>query len=172
MADIQSVLTENRTAVATFLATARAVLPEAWNQAGSPGKWSPRQLTEHVALAYEVSTAALKGKFPGASAPRLLRPLIRTLFLNPVLRNGRFGRAAKAPGPFRPSDSSAPAATLLPRLQHAADTLEAELAAELAQGREAFEHPFFGRVALVDYLRLQAIHTRHHCRQLPGAAAP
>lgn len=28
------------------------------------------------------------------------------------------------------------------------------------------EHPFFGRLPLGDFVRLQTIHTRHHCEQL------
>ena len=171
MQDFQNTLTENRAAVASFIAAARALPAGAWTQARAPGKWSPAQIAEHVAMAYEISRTGLQGKFPGASAPRLLRPIIRALFLNPVLKKGRFGAGAKAPGPFRPSASPAPAATLLPRVQSAADGFEAALAAELAQGHATVDHPFFGRVALGDYLRLQVIHTDHHRRQLSAVTA-
>jgi hypothetical protein len=171
MPDFQNTLTEHHAGVASFIATARALTAADWTQARAPGKWSPAQVAEHVAMAYECSSAALRGKYPGASAPRLLRPLIRTLFLKPVLRNGRFGAGAKAPGPFQPTASPAPASMLLPRVQSAADEFESMLAAELAQGHVTVDHPFFGPVALGDYLRLQVIHTDHHRRQLPGAAA-
>jgi len=52
------------------------------------------------------------------------------------------------------------------RLQAAADAFETELDATARTGRTFVDHPFFGRVALSDYSRLQAIHTYHHSQQL------
>jgi hypothetical protein len=169
MADLQTVVADNREAVSAFLAAARTIPPSQWTQPRAPGKWSPAQVTEHVALAYELSRGILHGSFPARSAPRLLRPLIRILFLNPILKNGRFGPGGKSPKTFQPTPSPAPPAALTARLQGASDGLEADLAAAARTGPSTVDHPFFGHVPLPEYLRLQAIHTRHHRQQLPGS---
>ncbi len=170
MADLQSIIADNRQAVSAFLATARAVPAPQWTEPRAPGKWSPGQVTEHVARAYEISLAVLQRTFPGPAAPSLLRPVIRTLFLRPVLRNGRFGKGGKAPKPFRPGSTHTAPDALTARLQSAADGFEATVTAAARSGQTTVDHPFFGRVSLTDYLRLQVIDTEHHRQQLPGAA--
>ena len=37
----------------------------------------------------------------------------------------------------------------------------------MAENRHAFEHTFFGRVSIPDYIRFGTLHTEHHERQLP-----
>src|SRR5690242_9425842 len=102
MADLQPVLQEHHQAVEAFLTTARAVPPTQWDQPRAPGKWSPGQVAEHVALAYEVNLGVLHGQPPPMAAPRWLRPLIRTFLLRPVLRRGRFIPGSKSPRVLRP----------------------------------------------------------------------
>jgi hypothetical protein len=172
MPDSQSTTTDNRQAVDAFITAARAVPQSAWTRPAAPGKWSPGQVTEHVAIAYELARATVNGTFSGRAAPRLLRPLIRILFVNRVIKTGRFPKGAKAPAPFQPTASPASVADLAARLRSAADTFEAEVEAAARSGRRFVDHPFFGRVTLADYSRLQAIHTRHHSQQLGIAAGP
>ena len=173
MPDLQSTTIDNREAVGAFITAARAVPQSAWTQPRAPGKWSPGQVTEHVAIAYEVARAILNGTFSGRAAPRPLRPLIRTFVLNPILETGRFRKGTKAPAPFQPTASPASVADLTARLQAAAGAFEVEVEAAARLGRTFLDHPFFGRVALSDYSRLQAIHTRHHAQQLgTGAEQP
>jgi hypothetical protein len=166
MADLQPVLQAHHQAVEAFLATARAVPPAQWRQPRAPGKWSSGQVAEHLALAYEVNHGVLHGKAP-MSAPRWLRPLIRRFLLGPVLRRGRFIPGSKAPSVFRPGPTPAAPEQLLDRLTRATTAFEAEAA---ALGNSAIEHPFFGRLPLTDFVRLQEIHTRHHRGQLMPAA--
>ena len=170
MPDLHSTTIDNQQAVSEFLTAARAVPQSAWTRPRAPGKWSPGQVTEHVAIAYEVARAILNGTFSGRAAPRPLRPLIRTFAFNPILRTGRFRKGTKAPAPFQPTASPASVADLTARLQAAAGAFEVELEAAARLGRTFLDHPFFGQVALLDYSRLQAIHTRHHCQQLATAA--
>ena len=99
MADIETVISDSREAVGAFLATAEAVPASAWARPAAPGKWSAAQVTEHVALAYELSRAVLRKTYTGWGLPRLLRPIVRTVFLRRVLRRGTFGKGNKAPGP-------------------------------------------------------------------------
>jgi hypothetical protein len=99
------------------------------------------------------------------AAAGAVRPVIRTFFLKPVLKAGRFGKGGKAPVPFQPTTGPSTA-----RSRSAASAFEADVQALVARGQATVDHPFFGTLPLPEYLRLQAIHTRHHHRQLPGAA--
>lgn len=170
MPTLDAAMAANRAAVASFLATARAVPVAAWTQPRAAGKWSPAQITVHVTLAYELSSRVLNGTWPGPSAPSLLRPVIRFAFLNPILRNGRFRPGGRSPAPFQPPLTSDPIGVLGARLESAARGVENDFAAAVRSGRTTLTHPFFGRVDLADYLALQGIHTNHHRMQLgaPG----
>jgi hypothetical protein len=163
VADLQSALHTHREAVNAFLAAAGTVPSAQWAKPRAPGKWSPGQVTEHVALAYEVNRGVLHGTARTAAAPRLLRPLIRRFLLNPVLRRGGFFPGSKSPKVFRPGASPAPPDELLARLQAATTSFEKDATAAAAP---TIDHPFFGRLPLVDFVRLQEIHTRHHHRQV------
>jgi hypothetical protein len=132
-AGVQSTLDENRKAVSAFVAAARAVPRSAWAAPRAPAKWSPAQVTEHVA--------------------------------------GRFTRRGKSPAPFQPSAVPGSVADVTARLNTAAGAFEADVAAAAASGRVTIDHPFFGRLPLADYSRLQAIHTRHHAQQLGPAVS-
>lgn len=168
MADIETVISDSREAVGAFLATAEAVPASAWARPAAPGKWSAAQVTEHVALAYELSRAVLRKTYTGWGLPRLLRPIVRTVFLRRVLRRGTFGKGNKAPGPLRPSPSPASREVLRARLQASSSALEVDVATAAGAGQTTVDHPFFGRLALEDLLRLQVIHLRHHRPQLPA----
>ena len=164
MADLQSALHAHRQAVQAFLASARAVPPELWNRPRAEGKWSPGQIAEHLALSYEASAGVLHGRAPGPVPPRLLRPLLRTFLLRPVLWLGRFPAPSKAPEILQPGPSPAAAPVLLDRLEAAAAAFES--AASEVRGPD-IDHPAFGRLPLTDLVRLQEIHTRHHHLQMP-----
>ena len=168
MPDLQSALHAHDQAVQAFLASAGAVPPERWNRPRAEGKWSPGQIAEHLALSYEASGEVLHGRSSGPAPPRLLRPLLRTVLLRPILWLGRFPAASKAPEVLRPGPSTADAPVLLERLRTAAAAFES--AAREVRGTD-IDHPAFGRLPLADLVRLQEIHTRHHHLQLPSDAA-
>jgi hypothetical protein len=155
----------NRRSVAEFVAHARGIDAAAWNREPAPGKWSPAQVTEHVALAYERTRDLLKNP-PTGGAPWFLRPLIRFFYVRPILRTGRFPANAKAPKQFRPTTSTESADVLCRRVESAATGLELDLAELASQGRNAISHPIFGRTPLEDALHFQALHTAHHRPQL------
>jgi hypothetical protein len=165
MADLQTALHSHRQAVDAFLAAARVMPSAQWKQPRKPGKWSPAQIAEHLALAYEVNRGILHGAAPGASVPALLRPLIRTYLLQPVLWTGRFFPGSRSPKVFQPTGSPVTQDVLLARLQAGAQAFEKYVSG--AEGTHV-EHPFFGRLPLVDFVRLQEIHMKHHYRQLPS----
>src|SRR5262245_29506344 len=169
MADLQSMIDDNRQAVDEFIVKARAVPEAKWTQPRAPKKWSPGQVTEHVAIVYEGARAVVDGTFAGRSVPRFVRPLIRRFAVDPVLRTGRFRQGLKAPAFFQPTASTASVDDLSVRLRTASGGFEAAVRFAAREGRTFVDHPLFGRVDLADYTRLQAIHTRHHLQQLePG----
>jgi len=92
MADVNSALAGNRDAIRELVAAAEKS-GAAWTVPRAPGKWSPSQVVEHVALALEESANVVSGapsKFP--TLPRFVRPLVRGLFFNRVLQKKAFPR--------------------------------------------------------------------------------
>lgn len=167
MVDLQTVLEAHHQSVEAFLSTARAIPPTRWGQPRAPGKWSPGQVAEHLALAYEVNRGVLHGHSAPMTAPRWLRPVIRKVLLGPVLRRGRFIPGSKSPRVFRPGPTPAAPGQLLGRLAGAMTAFEADAA---ALATTTIDHPFFGRLPLTDFVRLQEIHTWHHRGQVAPAA--
>jgi hypothetical protein len=146
-----------------FLRVAYAVPTARWGEPRAPGKWSPRQIVEHLALDYEISAGVLRGGRSAVSAPWLLRPLVRWFLLRPILRRGRFPQGRRAPKALRPTSIPADPDQLLGRLATAIATFEANIA---ALRRRTVDHRGFGRIRLADFVRLQELHTRHHRAQL------
>lgn len=171
MTPLESAIVENHETVDTFIAAALAVDRGRWRVPRAEGKWSAAQIVEHLALAYEYSQGVVNGNAPGPAAPRLLRPLVRTVFVKPVLKHGRFMRKGRAPSMFQPSSVPPDPPELVARLETALRAFEDDLRVAAQSGRTTLDHPFFGTMSLTDYLRLQAIHARHHRAQLPGAVA-
>jgi len=166
MSTIEETIQENRAAVEELAAAAERC-GATWTTPRAPGKWSPTQVVEHVAMALEESARAVKGeptKFP--RFPSLVHPVLRSLFLKRVLRRGRFSSArtnkAMDPltGPGTPAQGRA-------RLQAAMDAY-AQACTERSRTSAMFTSTIFGPVSLVDYGRFQALHTLHHRRQLPA----
>ncbi len=168
MAPVADALQQNRSAVQEFLATAEGSAGH-WTTPRAPKKWSPAQVSEHVARALEQTSYAIAGKptvFP--VFPRFLRPIMRGVFFNRMVKTGRFPKGAGTNKPMDPAmvpSSSASFAEARARLQGALALLEA---ASLARGAgdSTVDTTTFGVVSLSDYLIFQAHHTRHHRPQL------
>lgn len=162
MNELNAALAESRAALEQ-LATAGEQSGARWSTPRAEGKWSPSQICEHVARALEESGKNILGQpsaFP--SLPGLVRPLVRGLFFNRILKNNAFinGKTNKA---MNPAAGPATAAQGRARLQQAHDAFEQ--AARAAD--ERFRHGIFGDIATADYVRFQALHTRHHTKQIP-----
>src|SRR2546428_8604995 len=118
MADVGPALAGNRAAVDDLIAAADRT-GAAWTTPRAPGKWSPSQVVEHVARALEESANVVAGtpsKFP--TFPTMLRPIVRGLFFNRVLRQGRFSKAKTAKA-LHPATGPATPAEARPRLEGA-----------------------------------------------------
>ncbi len=166
MTELETALANNRAAVGEFLATARALGDRGWTASRAPGAWTSGQIVEHLALAYEYSRDVVLGTPKGPSAPRLLRPLLRRFFVDRALKTGKFTRKGRAPAMFQPSPTAGSPSVLVPRLEAALAAFENAIRSGHPEARHDLLHPFFGRMPTVDYVRLQAIHTRHHRSQL------
>jgi DinB superfamily len=103
MADVNDALTANRAAVLDLVAAAERSAPT-WTTPPAPGKWSPSQVVEHVA-----------GRMP----PAFLRPLLRVLFFNRILKKGVFPNGFKAVKALNPTSGPATPAEARVRLEGA-----------------------------------------------------
>ena len=164
MTAIDTALNDNRTAVHDLLAAGErtgAKFTSPW----APGKWSPSQLIEHVARALEESASVVAGapsKFP--TLPSFLRPVLRGLFFNRVLKKGAFIKA-KTNKPFDPATGPATTIEARVRLEAALAEFDRACRAKAATGGKVAS-TVFGQVTVEDYARFQALHTRHHRNQL------
>ena len=167
MAPLDAALAANRDAVNKLSAMAERSA-SAWTTPRAPGKWSPSQVVEHVARALEESANVVAGepsKFP--TFPAVLRPLVRRLFFDRVLKRGRFPRARTSRA-FDPSRGSATPGEARTRLDEALSRFERACRSRFAAGQPVTS-TIFGVVSLEAYARFQELHTRHHCAHMPSA---
>jgi Protein of unknown function (DUF1569) len=166
MTELETQIADNRAAVEQFIATARGLNSATWAAPRAEGAWSPAQITEHLAIIYEYNRTVVKGT-AASGAPGFLRPLLRWFIVDRTLKAGRFVRKGRAPAIFRPKALQAPAAAdVLTRLMTAVTGLEGDIRSGHPAGRHTVAHPFFGTLQTTDWMRLQAIHTRHHHDQI------
>jgi hypothetical protein len=165
MTELETAIADNRIAVDEFIAKARAIDPAAWTASRGEGRWSPAQIAEHLAIVYEYNRKVVTGT-AGKGAPGFLKPFARWFIVDRTLKAGRFTRKGRAPAIFQPSATPGPAAEVLGRLTKAVSGFESDIRSGHPEGRHRVRHPFFGPLPTIDYLRLQAIHARHHRSQL------
>ena len=166
MADLDTVLASNRAATDELLAIASRD-PSKWNTPRAPGKWSPAQVTEHVARSFEEAANAIAerpNKLP--TVPGFLRPLAGWMFRR-ILRTGKFPKAktSRAMNPEATPTSPANPTEAKARLASAQATFERECRARAGR---TFAHASFGTLSVEDYVRFTELHTRHHAKQLPS----
>jgi hypothetical protein len=167
MTSLDSALAASRSASERLVADAEASATR-WATPRAPGKWSPSQIVEHVARSYEGAAsmaAGLPSAFP--KLPIVLHPVLRVVFRR-LLKKGSFpnGRTTKAMNPIAGSATPTDA-----RLRLAAAHAQFEMACrELAARRAPMRTTMFGAVPVEDFVRFLEIHTKHHHRQIGGAA--
>ena len=168
MADISAALAANHDAVRDLIAAAERS-GGAWATPRAPGKWSPCQVVEHVALCLEESANVVSGAPSKApSLPTVLRPLVRALFFNRILKKNAFPTGYKASKAFNPASGPANPAAARVRLEAAVAAFDQACRAR-ALGGMPVKSTLWGTVSVEDYAWFQELHTRHHCKQMPGA---
>lgn len=166
MAILDTAVEANRAAVIDLITAAKA-REGVWTKPRTPGKWSPSQLVEHVARSLDESANEVRGvrsSFP--NLPFFLRPIVRSLLFNRVLRTGTFPRA-RTSRPFDPIEGPATLADAQRRLNQSVGAF-IEACQACASGDQKVRSSVFGVVAVDDYARFQACHIRHHTQQLGG----
>ena len=166
MADVNDALAANRAAV-TDLVSAAERSAATWTTPRAPGKWSPSQVVEHVARGLEEGANIVSGAPTIPMPPAFLRPLAR-LFFNRILKKDAFAKGFKAHKVLDPSSGPATPAEARVRLEGAFARFDQECRRRAASGQHVVSTGF-GTVSLEDLVRFNAIHTRHHCKQMPGA---
>jgi hypothetical protein len=169
MADVHDVLAANRAAVLDLVAAAERSAAT-WTTPRAPGKWSPSQVVEHVAGGLEEGANIVSGApsipMPPAFLRAVLRPLARLIF-NRVLKKGVFPKGFKANKALDPTGGPATPAEARLRLEGAFARFDQQCRRRAASGQPVVS--LFGTVSVEDFVRYNEIHTRHHCRQMPGA---
>ena len=167
MAEIHDELAANRAAVLELAAAAERSA-ETWTTPRAPGKWSPSQVVEHVARGLDEGANIVAGTPSIPPPPAFLRPVAR-LFFYRILRKGEFSKGLKSMKALNPTSGPATPAEARVRLEAAFARYDEECRRQAASGPNV-RTAVFGMVSLEDMVRFNALHTRHHCKQLPGAS--
>ena len=167
--ELETHIADHRKAIDEFIAAARAVEASRWNTPRAEGAWSPGQVAEHLALIYQYNRQVATGTAP-SPIPWLLRPVVqrlaRGIVVDGTLKAGRFTRKGRAPRVFQPPATAASSADVLARIDAGVRGFEADIRSRHPEARRTVAHPIFGEIATSDWVRLQAIHVRHHLSQL------
>ena len=166
MADINDVLAANRAAVLDLAAAAERSAAT-WSTRRAAGKWSPSQVVEHVARGLDEGANIVSGAPSIPGPPAFLRPLGR-LFFYRTLKKGVFPNGFKALKALNPGSGASTPAEARVRLEGAFAKFDQECRRRAASGHNV-RTSGFGTVSVEDLVRFNAIHTRHHCKQMPSA---
>ncbi len=158
----------HRAAVREFVAAARAVPAERWEQPLAPGKWTPAQIAEHLRLTYEALRRETTTQRPQlrVRTPFWLRPLLRWRFLGIVLDQRRMPAGARAPREIAPGSGPFPQEATIAAVEHEAQGWEDAFDQRQARGGATLSHHVFGRLRGATAARFVVVHTEHHARQL------
>ncbi|HUF28903.1 MAG TPA: DinB family protein [Gemmatimonadaceae bacterium] len=161
----------HRAAVTDFATAADRVAASAWREPMADGKWSPAQLTVHLMLACEVQLRELEtGVGPRIVTSWWVRLLLRFTVRRRLLSGDRFPEGVRSPREVRPGNPSEDQPTTIARFRDAARRLETAIEQTMgAHPRAQLTHPYLGGLSLSEALRFNAVHVRHHLRQLEAA---
>jgi hypothetical protein len=165
MAYLNDVLAANRAAVIELAAAAERSAAT-WTTPSAPGKWSPSQVVEHVARGLEEGANVVSGA-PSIPMPPAFLRLVARLFFYRILKKDAFPKGFKAHKAMNPTSGPATPAEARVRLEGAFARFDQECRRRAASGQHLVSTGF-GTVSVEDFVRFNAIHARHHCKQMPG----
>jgi DinB superfamily len=166
MADVNDVLAANRAAVIDLVAAAERSAAT-WTTPRAPKKWSPSQVVEHIARGLEEAANIVSGA-PSIPMPPAFLRLVARLFFYRILKKDAFPKGFRAHKAMNPTSGPATPAEARVRLEGALAKFDEECRRRVASGQHDVSTGF-GTVSVEDFVRFSAIHTRHHCKQMPGA---
>jgi hypothetical protein len=159
---------EQEVALAAYVDAAERIPEPAWTRPYAPGKWTPAEITEHLAMTYRVFI----GEVTGGPAMKLKltpfrRRVLKLLMLPHMLFHRTFPRGARAPRELRPDAAALPGkAQALADLRALGERFADEAERARGGGRDRVTHPYFGAIDLTRGMRLCAVHLEHHTRQI------
>jgi hypothetical protein len=163
----QSAVEEHHVALAAYLDAAERMTEATWTRPWQPGKWTPAQITEHLAMTYRVFIGEVNG---GPAMKLKLTPfrrrMLKLLMLPHMLFHRTFPRGAPAPRELRPGETLPSRADALAQMRDLGGRFEAEANRARAAGWDHVTHPYFGPIDMTRGMRLCAVHLEHHTRQL------
>ncbi|HET6779058.1 MAG TPA: DinB family protein [Gemmatimonadales bacterium] len=166
-ADWARLLEEHARALQEYCAAASALERAIWMAPVAPGKWSPAEITAHVAEAYRVLSAELGGadgmRLRGS---RLQRLVLRYTVLPRLLTGKPFPPGARAPREICPTEIIEDPALAVATLLNLAEQFTRDVTERAATPGVRLTHAYFGRLSPRQGLELSTAHTRHHARQL------
>ena len=165
MADVNDVLAANRATVMDLVVAAERSAAT-WTTPPAPGKWSPSQVVEHVARGLEEGANVVSGA-PSIPMPPAFLRLVARLFFYRILKKDAFPKGFKAHKAMNPTSGPATPAEARVRLEGAFARFDQECRRRVASGQHVVSTGF-GTVSVEDFVRFNAIHTRHHSKQMPG----
>jgi hypothetical protein len=98
--------------------------------------------------------------------PAVLR-LVARLFLYRIVKKDAFPKGFKAHKAMNPATGPATPAEARVRLARALARFDQECRRRVDSGQHVVSTGF-GTVSVEDFVRFNAIHTGHHCKQMPG----
>lgn len=163
---------DHSAAIQQFVLTVQQLAPDSWSRPLAPGKWTPAEVTSHLAESYRILRTELAGgQGMALRLPRLHRWLLRHTILPRILERGLFPTGARAPRETRPREVMEDASAALTILTEEANAFVQDLTTRASSGRVHLTHAYFGAMSARQSLQLVAVHTRHHARQLAGVQA-
>ncbi len=134
-----------------------------------PGKWSPANVLEHLAITFEGTRRNLQ-KCLDTNARRATRSTLRRrLAVARVIELGRFPKGVQAPAATLPKGLSGEAALdSIRRNLEAMDAVMAECERRFGKRGAIADHPILGPLSLRQWRRFHWVHTRHHMKQIAG----
>lgn len=163
----RAALDAHRVAVEEFLAAAGRVDERAWATPRGEGKWSPGQVVEHVATAYDVLIGEMNGG-PGMKIKTSWwqRIVLDFTVVPKIMKTGEFPPGARAPREVRPSDEPGPKDAALALLRQRSEAFNTQIEEFAKRPSARLTHAYFGRKKPADVLRFCEVHVAHHRRQL------
>jgi hypothetical protein len=158
---------EHRRVVATCAAAIRSIGAADWERPPAERKWTPAEIAEHLAIAYDPVLAEVAGTGGfRLVVPWWKRRILRWKFLAKILE-GTFPPGVPAPREVRPTTTARTPEEGARRLAEHAEIFLDRFAQAHRQGGARVTHPYIGRLDGVVAVRFLTAHVRHHRRQLP-----
>jgi hypothetical protein len=166
-ADWTELVEEHARAVEEYRRAASALDSTRWMAPIAPGKWSPAEITAHLAEAYRVLTGELDGGAGmGLRGSRLQRLVLRHTILPRLLAGRPFPPGVRAPRETRPREIIADPDLAVSMLIEQAERFARGLTDKAGRQTVRLTHAYFGPLSARQGLELSIRHTRHHAQQL------